>query len=320
MRPGDVRLRELREIVAERLIPELEAEGKRLGEEPLTRLDDARLADAIEQRFAALERWKKIYWDVFIPFAHGVRRLATYYNDVVRPEDPYEFVGLLQNQPLLAAERNHAMEKLALQVAGNAALGARLQASLESADLEPTWSWVREQLVDVSGGERFLRDFEDLNREFFDIAYDRTRLQDSPGPLLQNVLELSRGDHLDGSSPAQPRTLEELEKRLWTAVGEERLEEAREMVAIGRLSWKLRDDDNLLVARIESQLLRAVDLGVRRLREAGKVSGDSPGGIEDVPVVTLALRNPASDPVNLTTRRETTSRKSRRGARAGSPW
>ena len=303
LRPGDVRLRELREIVAERLIPELEAEGRRLGDEPLERLDDVRLADAIEQRFAALERWKKIYWDVFIPFAHGVRRLATYYNDFVRPEDPYEFVGLLQDQPLLAAERNHAMDKLAVQVAGNAALRARLQATLESAGLEPPWSWVREQLVGVSGGERFLRDFEDLNREFFDIAYDRTRLQEDPGPLLQNVLELARKNHPDGSSP-RPRTPGELEQRLWTAVGEERFEEAREMVAIGRLSWKLRDDDNLLVARIESQLLRAVHLGVRRLREAGKISGESPGGVEDVPAVTLALRDRSSDPVKLKTRRD----------------
>jgi pyruvate,water dikinase len=319
LRPGDSRLRELREIVGGRLIPELEAEGRKLGEEPLERLDDARLAEAIEQRLAALERWKKIYWDVFIPFAHGVRRLATYYNDFVRPEDPYEFVGLLQDQPLLAAERNHALENLAAQVAGNDMLGDRLRGVLEGAGLETTWSWVSEQLVDVAGGKRFLRDFEDLNRRFFDIAYDRTRLHEAPGPLLHAVLELSRADHPGQSSRVRPRTLAELEEGLWDAVGEERLEEAREILAIGRLSWKLRDDDNLLVARIESQLLRAIDLGVRRLRKAGKVSGDSPGGIEDVPIVTLALRNPASDPMKLTARREATGSKRPLGTSAEMP-
>ena len=60
---------------------------------------------------SVVAKWKKIYWDEFIPFAHGVRRLATYYNDAVQPEDPYEFVGLLRDQPLLAAQRNHAIRR-----------------------------------------------------------------------------------------------------------------------------------------------------------------------------------------------------------------
>ena len=77
-----------------------------MADEDLAGLDDRQLADAIDQRSRAVARWKKIYWDEFIPFAHGVRRLATYYNDAVRPEDPYEFVGLLRDQPMLAARRN----------------------------------------------------------------------------------------------------------------------------------------------------------------------------------------------------------------------
>ena len=45
------------------------------------------LAEAVEERLEALQSWRKIYWDEFIPLAHGVRQLATYYNDAVRPAD-----------------------------------------------------------------------------------------------------------------------------------------------------------------------------------------------------------------------------------------
>ena len=46
----------------------------------------------------------------------------------------------------------------------------------------------------------------------------------------------------------------------WSAVGPERREEALETLEIGRLSWRLRDNDNLLLARVESQLIRAIDV------------------------------------------------------------
>lgn len=83
LRPGDTRLQALRERVAGQLIPELAAQGEAFAAEELEQLDDKKLADAIETRRAAVANWKKIYWDEFIPFAHGVRRLATYYNDAV---------------------------------------------------------------------------------------------------------------------------------------------------------------------------------------------------------------------------------------------
>jgi pyruvate,water dikinase len=51
--------------------------------------------------------------DDFIPLAHGVRQLGIYYNDAVKPEDPYEFVGLLQGQQMVASRRNRALQELA---------------------------------------------------------------------------------------------------------------------------------------------------------------------------------------------------------------
>ena len=70
--------------VVYKLIPQLEDEGKRLAKKDLSILSDIQLADEIDSRNSLFENWKNIYWDDFIPFAHGVRHLATYYNDAVK--------------------------------------------------------------------------------------------------------------------------------------------------------------------------------------------------------------------------------------------
>jgi len=300
LRPADARLRELRQRVADTLIPQLEAEGQRFSEESIERYDDAQLADAVEQRSASLERWKKTYWDDFIPFAHGVRRLAIYYNDTVLPDDPYEFVGLLQKQPLLAAQRNLAIHDLARKLARNPELRDSLEAILVDHNGSLVWSSLRENLLSLSGGEDFVHEFEELSRRFLDITYEQTRLQQAPEPILRNLLELSQNDRSTAESTARVNDAAELEERLLRAVGDDHRDEAVEMIAIGRLSWKLRDDDNLLVSRIESQLLRALEVAVQRLRSAGRVVGEARPGAKAVPAVVRALRDPGSGPLEIT--------------------
>ena len=205
LRPGDARLRELRKRVAEQLIPELEAEGRNLATQDLDRLSDQQLADAIDHRSQVVAKWKKIYWDEFIPFAHGVRRLATYYNDAVQPADPYEFVGLLRNQPLLAAQRNRAIGELAQQLASNASLRAAVQELLSKHAGSLQWPTFRDELARVFGDAAdFIRGFDDLNDRFLDIAYDQERLHEQSEPLLRNIVELSQGSsQLTGDDTSQ---------------------------------------------------------------------------------------------------------------------
>ena len=152
LRPGDARLKELRKRVVEELIPQLAAEGEALAAEDLDRLDDGQLAEAIEQRRDIVAKWKKIYWDEFIPFAHGVRRLATYYNDAVQPDDPYEFVGLLRDQPLLATQRNQAISELARKLAANEVLRRTVEAMLAEHGGALQWAMFRNELLRT--GER----------------------------------------------------------------------------------------------------------------------------------------------------------------------
>jgi pyruvate,water dikinase len=302
LRPSEARLEGLRRRVVEQWIPQLKAEGDTLAGEALDRLDDQELAAAIDHRLASVQRWKKVYWEEFIPFAHGVRRLATYYNDAVRPQDPYEFVGLLRGEPMLATRRNRALEKLAQTLREHRALADLLDraAAADPAGTRPA-AEILQEASRLPGGRAFVEDFQRLQADCLDVAYRDQRLADRSDLLLRTILELARSRDRSPAAKTQPahETATRLEQKLMDAVGPARRREAAGVLEMGRLSWRLRDDDNLLLARIESQLLRALQVAADRLRSSGRT--DSPPRLsqELAPVVSAALRDPAAGAVVL---------------------
>lgn len=295
LRPGLARLRKLRTRVAEELIPALEAEGTRLAAEDLETRTDAQLAEAIEERLASVQRWTKTYWDEFIPFAHGVRHLAVYYNDAVRPRDPYEFVGLLQGEDLLATKRNAALLALADRLRHNPPLCDAIQKVCGSTSTDAV-NWQQEALAavrPVTGGEAFLAEFRQTLESVVDLAYGNTRLADRPDLMLRTVLEMARSIDQDARPTAKSgiETAATLKQRLLAAVGPERREEALETLEIARLSWRLRDNDNLLLARVESQLLRAIDLAAGRLQSTGRLAPGAKVTEKTAGRIIVALRD-----------------------------
>jgi pyruvate,water dikinase len=227
LRPDKQRLRQLGQRVAEQLIPELRALGDRLAAEEVEGLDDVQLADCIEARQALLDHWKRVYWDEFIPFAHGVRYLGVYYNDAVHPQDPYEFVGLLRGENMLAAQRNRSLQALANQVRASPDLQKTLPQTVHersAADVFDWEVWAR-QLSALSGGPQFLEAFRTLQRQFMDVAFGGLRLIDTPAPLLRNILELASptGSAMARAASDDEASTSELEQRLYDAVGAERI-------------------------------------------------------------------------------------------------
>jgi phosphohistidine swiveling domain-containing protein len=286
LRPGDDRLRRLARDVGERRIPELAAAGERLASADLTALSDADLASEIEERARELERWRRIYRDEFIPFAHGVRRLAVYYQEAVRPEDPYEFVGLLTGQELLAQRRNRELEELGATLRKNGPLRAAAR------EVVARGAPLRE-LRAVVGGAEFVDAVDDVCRRDLDLEYAGERLGGRPELVLHIVLEMrERG-------AAAPDRGEEILRTLLDAVGPGEEEQALEVVEIGRLSWRLRDDDNLLMGRLESQLLRAIEEGTSRLAAAGRLTGGRAPGEHAAKTVSASLRDARGGPVRL---------------------
>lgn len=293
LRPGEQRLKRLAKKVAEELIPQLEAEGKKLTAEDLSPLSDEQLAHRIEARQQSFEQWKKIYRDDFIPFAHGVRHLAAYYNDAVHPADPYEFVGLLKGQSMISTQRNQKMMGLAKQIQAHPALRDALQKLIRESN--ENWLELSQHLEQQPHGIEFLENFQDLLDQYLDVSYGKERLKNQPFIVLKNILELARTQKSDVSQTSiavEKTSVTRLEQKLFDAVGTDRETEAKEILHIGRISWRLRDDDNLLLGRVESQLLRAINEGADRLRAAGRMKSETRVNQKFGGIIADALRNP----------------------------
>jgi pyruvate,water dikinase len=232
-------LQGLRRRIEEEDIPALVAAADRLAAVALESLDDAGLHAALQERKAAHERGVDTYIADFIPFAHGARLFGRAYNDVLRPEDPYEFTDLLTATPMLSLRRNAALERLA--------------ACLRDGDEE--------------GAEQTL---DDYLGEFGDAggvggpAAPGTGAQAGGDRDRVEVLAVAR--RLAGRSaarvPARPDPAERA-KRFIEAYPEAEQERAAELLDLGRASWRLRDDDNLYLGRLQ----RLLEAG---LQEAGR--------------------------------------------------
>jgi pyruvate,water dikinase len=305
LRPSMRRLQELRDRVANEYIPQLKELGQRLAAEALEPYDDRRLAEALLQRFEAVQEWKRIYWDEFIPFAHGVRQLGIYYNDAVRPEDPYEFVDLLRGQEMLAAQRNQALEKLARYVKSHERLQHAVRSLVASAPSHEDGGAqaALARLKVVPGGPDFVAMLHATLERHMDVAYEGQRLASDPLSILRIVLQTTESLGPANTQEERESLAEQkagmLEQRLLEAVGPARHAEAREVLATARLSWRLRDDDNVLVGRLESQLLRALHLGADRLRASGRLHAGAALSEEAAPLVAKALQDASGGPLHL---------------------
>ena len=106
-------LERLRRRIEDEDLPQMTAAADRLGALALADLDDDALFAAVRERKDAHERGVDLYTTDFIPFAHGVRLFGAAYNDVLHPDDPYEFTDLLTATPMLSLRRNAALERVA---------------------------------------------------------------------------------------------------------------------------------------------------------------------------------------------------------------
>ena len=272
-------LKALRHKIEEDLLPSLHREGEELARRPTAPLTDAELAAEIEHRLAVYRKWHDIYWADFIPFAHGMRLFGQVYNDVMRPADPYEFVALLTGAPLLSLARNELLEQLAAQVRANPDLDRHL----------------REQ-DRQSEDPKFRRLLATFTARFGDLFCATGGPEESvpcSGPLLHLIQELARRPTTDHKE--EPPRPAELEHRFMQRLPDaESRRQAAEMLELARASYRLRDDDNMYLGRIEAQLEKAMAEGRRRLQKrfSGRVSLET----EEV---AAALRDTAFRPTPI---------------------
>ncbi len=220
-------LRRLRRRIEDEDIPALVAAADRLTAALLPELDDAGLLAALCERKAAHDRGVDVYVADFIPFAHGARLFGRAYNDALHPDDPYEFTDLLTATPMLSLRRNAALERLAGCLRNEDAAAAERELAAYMAEFGAFGGAEEEQRREVLAVARRL------------AARPAARASARPDPeaLAEHFLEAHR--------PAER-------------------ERAAELLELGRASWRLRDDDNLYLGRLEQLLTAAIAEARRR--------------------------------------------------------
>ncbi len=245
-------LKGLRHKIENELIPEMVETAKKLSSVNLAVFSNQELADEIKKRAALNQKWVDIYWADFIPYAHGIRLFGQVYNDTVKPQNPYEFIDLLALTGMASTERNQRMEHLASMLRKNPAMAEKLK------NLEPLSETLEDEKAFIAAMDLFVESYGDLSCP---VTGSRECSQGADA-LIRLVIEMA-------SHPpvfAERKNIDVLQSQFLEFFTEKQKEEARELLELGRSSYRLRDDDNIYLGRIESQLIMAVNEAKYRLK------------------------------------------------------
>ena len=218
-------LKALRTRIEGELIPGMIAAADKLARIDPADLSDADLAAEIKRRGEINQKWVNIYWEEFIPFAHGARLLGQVYNDAVQPEDPYEFVDLLSHTEMASLERNQMLEDLARQIRDDARLARQLK-----------------KYRQAETGSAFAAAIDTFVRKFGDLSCAVTGgsecVQDTE-PLIQILLEMAGRTAADNRQ-RKSAAAEGLKKNFLACFEGEQRTQAAELLDLARTSYQLR--------------------------------------------------------------------------------
>jgi pyruvate,water dikinase len=270
-------LKELRQKIEGELIPAMIREAAELvGIDPAS-LSDGELSREIERRYAIFDNWVKTYWADFIPFAHGVRIFGQFYNDVMRPADPFAFMALLGATKMASLERNRMLEEMADRVR-------------RDQNLVPL---LKQRLMDeLPDGFRVLLD--DFLEKFGMLQSDYSLNNDIPAEASRTVIHvvLEMAVHPPGRKTTSSKDSRKLHEQFLGRFDGEKRVEAEELLDLARASYRLRDDDNIHLARIEAHYTTTLNEGRKRLAARGKSLAAA-----NRDEVIQALQNPEYIPV-----------------------
>ena len=218
-------LKKIRTKLENQILPTMKKISEKWKKENLQELDNSKLIKTLRSRRKKYNTFLDDYENFCIPFAHGVRLFGEIYNTKVKPDDPYEFVDLLRSDNLLSLKRNRKIRKLADK---------------------------------ISNPQTDKQDAECLSmiEELFSRKYDSLKsLPDSLLKLLDNYKGLE-------ITVKECKIREEL---YFDSYGRNKEAEARELLELGRTSYRLRDDDNIYLDGVKEELESARNETAERL-------------------------------------------------------
>lgn len=259
-------LKQLRQTITEEVLPGMEQAANELAGPAPDSLDDATLADHLEHCADSYDKWVSTYWETCIPFAHGIRLFGQVYNDTVAPDDPFVFLRLLGGDAMLSIRRNQQLMELADDLRQDEALARQLAESETEGELPPAIAKRLEEAIRWSASYA-----RDMSRQAF----------------IRLLLKLAE------RPPAKQRAdVAELEHQYLAAFPPEQQEWARELLQLGRDSYRLRDDDNLYLDQVDAVRREVAQAARQRLQGHGR---DLPDGELEPRDLVQALRDPEFD-------------------------
>ncbi|MCG6918167.1 MAG: hypothetical protein LJE89_11560 [Deltaproteobacteria bacterium] len=262
-------LKALRSRVEDELIPAMEHETKIFAQRKPAELSDAELAKELYERQEAYDRWLQIYWDEFIPLAHGIRLFGQVYNDTIRPDDPYEFMDLLGATEMASLERNRRLEDLAAMIRADPVLGDNLS-----------------KRHYPGPDHSFSRALDSFIERFGDLSCSAELCTQGRDSIIRLLLELSSRPAVKERFPT--KDLESLRVSFFSHFqGDKRLR-MEELLDLGRASYRLRDDDNIFLGMIQNQLRLAIEESKGRLTDRSNLEVERLDPLE----IIEALNNP----------------------------
>ncbi|MFZ2087764.1 MAG: PEP/pyruvate-binding domain-containing protein, partial [Desulfobaccales bacterium] len=236
-------LKALRQKVEGELLPAMDREADSLAALALAALSDAKLLEEIVLRSHIYQKWKKVYWDDFIPLAHGIRLFGMVYNDAVKPADPYEFLNLLGASGMLSVRRNRLLMDMAARVRERPELLEEVRTGqVTDPGLQPAW-------------QAFLHEFGDLACGNSTCTLEPEALTNLIGEMAARPIQTERLTSQD---------VESLQEQFLARFGGPKKAEMADYLDLARASYRLRDDDNLHLGKIKAQFLKAVEEYQRR--------------------------------------------------------
>ena len=249
-------LKKLRIKIEQEHFPAMKKEAAELAKIDLRSLSDKGLAGELENRLQVKEKWTAIYWEDFIPFAHGMRLFGKLYNDTVSPEDPFEFVELLSNVPLLSKNRNKALRKIGTYVQQRPDLQHAIAAGGAGAINDAEFNRLMEGFISLYG-DPFCGTYGDRT---CDVSRDE---------LVSVIMQMAGNSTTEKKSQIGKEANKADLESTFLKISKEGGKRARAegLLDLARASYRFRDDDNIVLGRIEEQFFRALEEGRQRLKK-----------------------------------------------------
>ncbi len=263
-------LKDIRDKVEQEYFPEMCKVSDELQQVDLSEMTDNELSREIIRRWNIFEKWKDIYWDEFIPLAHGIRLFGKIYNERVEPNDPTEFTLLLAGTNMMSTQRNETMLVLASKIKNNPSLQMKIEEkNWEDEQVKAILNELNQKIIANSAVLFFEKDFE---------------------KLLHILTEMAKSDDLKRDK--KEINVKELKNNYLSSFSLEQRDFAESLLELGRDCYRLRDDDNIVLGKIEKQYIESLNEGIDRLQNRGIEQAK----LLDRKAIVKFLRNKNYDP------------------------